>query len=383
MSDVDKLLGKIDHLEQFADPDVSKLIHKLTWHDLRKIRDQQSYKKCVARVNDLCKSLKDQFIDKDHLIDLMAWATVAQLPMLLLGPWGTGKSYLIRSFARRMGLLDEGSRKHVDKEDEELELLKGSQQPTTRKEGSRYFEYLVTRFTTPEELLGPVNVDLLLSRSVYYRQTRGLLPRAEIAFLDEVFKANSAILNALLSLINERLFYNVGQAWKVNLMMLFAASNEPPQEEELQAFYDRFPVRALCNPVQDDRVPALLARAHALHCAAVEPPAESENRDKPLACANDFRLLGRMSLYLFGGTEVDGKGDGEFYQAYLKIFRHLRDEHDISDRSCDYYYRLARARALLEKREHLDKKDCMVLSYSAKDMNLARHLPGVVESLIC
>jgi MoxR-like ATPase len=64
------------------------------------------------------------------------------------------------------------------------------------------------------------------------------LPQAEVVFLDEVFKANAAILNSLLSLINERLFYNAGQPWSVRLVMLYAASNEPPQEEELGAFYD-------------------------------------------------------------------------------------------------------------------------------------------------
>lgn len=396
-------LDDIADLDKFDTPAWTERLHRMPPAELRTILDTELYRVCVARVEALCTELKRVFVHKDDLIDLMAWCSVAHLPMLLLGTWGTGKSLLVRQFSAGLGIGSEYQ--HVTTEEEFVQALKAIERGDAKaferlfgRHKGRHFEYLVTRFTTPEELLGPVNVDVLLSHAVYLRQTRALLPRAEIVFLDEVFKANSSILNALLSLINERLFYNAGLPWTVNMVMLFGASNEPPQEEELGAFYDRFPVRAMCDPVPHDEIRRLLEKSHGLECSSLLPrgttAAEAEaaglggapagQRIPRSACVNDLRLLRRISLIGLGGTDIAGPGNASagFVNSYVSLFRHLRVEYDISDRSCGHFFRLARARALLDRRNHLEKDDCVVLKYCGKTPDKLRRLESSVDDAI-
>lgn len=106
-----------------------------------------------------------------------------------------------------------------------------------------YFERLLTRFSVPEELFGPLSLKAL-EQDRFERKTDGYLPAASIAFLDEIFKANSSILNSLLSILNERLYDNGNARVKVPLLCLVGASNELPESEELDALYDRFLLRA-------------------------------------------------------------------------------------------------------------------------------------------
>jgi hypothetical protein len=123
--------------------------------------------------------------------------------------------------------------------------------------GACYFERLLTRFSVPEELFGPLSLRAL-EDDRYERLTDGFLPTAQVAFLDEVFKANSAILNALLTLLNEREFDNGSGRVVVPLISVVGATNEVPDDEALQAFYDRFALRVPVEPVDDAHFAALL-----------------------------------------------------------------------------------------------------------------------------
>ena len=116
---------------------------------------------------------------------------------------------------------------------------------------ARFFKYLLTRFTEPAELFGPLDIKAL-EDGKYVRLSRGKLPEAEIAFLDEIFKANSAILNALNSLLQERVLYDGYTELVVPLWSLFGASNEVPEEPEVAALYDRFVIRHFVRPVAED-----------------------------------------------------------------------------------------------------------------------------------
>ena len=116
--------------------------------------------------------------------------------------------------------------------------------------GLRCFVYLLTKFTTPEELFGPVSISGLKADD-YRRVTTGKLADVELAFLDETFKASSAILNYLLRLMNEREFENGRQTAQVPLISLFGASNELPQETELEALFDRFLLRTTVGYVSE------------------------------------------------------------------------------------------------------------------------------------
>jgi len=122
----------------------------------------------------------------------------------------------------------------------------------------------MTRFKTPEELFGPVSVSGL-KRDEYLRITAGKLVEAELVFLDEIFKASSAILNALLKIANERVFHNGDQEMQVPLISLFGASNEMPQGNELEALWDRFLMRFRVGYITDTGFAKFIRAAAAKH----------------------------------------------------------------------------------------------------------------------
>jgi MoxR-like ATPase len=174
----------------------------------------------AAKLAAIRDELNRMFLERAELIDGALAALLARCHVLIIGPPGTAKSMLA----------------------EEL---------CTRIEGANYFQWLLTRFSTPEEIFGAVSLKGL-EQDDYRRVTTHKLPEAHIAFLDEIFKANSSILNALLTLINERVFHNGRERVPVPLITLFGASNELPDEEELTALYDRFMLRFMADYIAED-----------------------------------------------------------------------------------------------------------------------------------
>jgi MoxR-like ATPase len=179
-------------------------------------------------------------LQRDVAARALLLAALAGEHVLLLGPPGTAKSELARRLQRLLP-------------------------------GAHYFERLLTRFSVPEELFGPLSLKAL-EDDRYERLTEGYLPSAEVAFLDEVFKANSAILNTLLGLLHERSFDNGQHRVDVPLVCLVGASNEVPQDASLHAFYDRFLLRVPVQPVDDAHFAALLQTA--LPAGGVHPDAQ-------------------------------------------------------------------------------------------------------------
>src|ERR1043166_443879 len=171
----------------------------------------------LQRIRD---ELGQAFLERTEVIDGALAALLAGQHVLLIGPPGTAKSMLADELCRRL-------------------------------EGASYFQWLLTKFTTPEELFGAVSLRAL-ENDDYRRVTTHKLPEAHIAFLDEVFKANSSILNSILTVLNERRFHNGREVVEVPLITLFGASNELPEEDELQALYDRFLLRFVVGYIADD-----------------------------------------------------------------------------------------------------------------------------------
>lgn len=166
-------------------------------------------------------AVKVNFMERSEEAHGLSLAALSGHHLFFIGPPGTAKSAMVRWYTA-----------HID--------------------GARYFNWLLTRFSTPEELFGPVDLQALKNGS-YRRITLGKLPEADVAFLDETFKGNSAILNSLLSVLQERIYHNDGQPIRCPLIFAVGASNELPEaDESLSALYDRFLLRYNCGYIKDE-----------------------------------------------------------------------------------------------------------------------------------
>lgn len=196
------------------------------------------------KIKRIQSQLTQGLIEREQTIKLTLLAALAGEHILLIGPPGTGKSLV----SRRLHLVFQDT---------------------------PYFERLLTKFSVPEELFGPLSIQAL-EQDQYTRLTKGYLPQASIAFLDEIFKANSAILNALLTLLNEREFDNGILREKAPLISVIGASNELPEEANLSALYDRFLFRQYVEPVSKSGFKQLLGLSTADDKLTVEQLSHEE-----------------------------------------------------------------------------------------------------------
>src|SRR5271167_2658476 len=246
-------------------------------HEEWSLEDLQSEAEDLRkRINRFRQSLGRFFVNKQEIIDLMVVAALAQEPLLLVGPPGTAKSDLVLKFKDALGIDD-----------------------------TDYFEYMLTRFTEPSEIIGPIDINQL-REGRYIRREQGKLPTARLAFLDEIFKSNSAILNILLTIINERKFYQDGMPQPVRLRVLFAATNEVPEQGELAALKDRFVLKAESRSVQDEHFAALIdagVQAEVYRGLNQKPWAEGH------AGLEDILKANRYLMYLFGQRQRNGRDE--------------------------------------------------------------------------
>ena len=176
------------------------------------------------RISKLITLASEGIWEKEHIFSLALLCSIAGESIFLLGPPGTAKSVI----ARRL--------KEIFKE-------------------KKAFEYLMSRFSTPDEIFGPVSISKLKDEDVYERRTEGYLPSATVVFLDEIWKAGPAIQNSLLTVINEKIYQNGNHTIKLPMKALIAASNELPQEDEgLEALWDRFIVRIVSNCISNEKI---------------------------------------------------------------------------------------------------------------------------------
>ena len=172
------------------------------------------------KINYIIKKLSEGLYEKDEVIALTFLCAFAGKSVFLYGPPGTAKSLIVRRIASAF-------------------------------KDSKYFGQLMNRFTTPEDVFGPVSLSKL-KEDKFERQTEGYLPKADFVFLDEIWKSSPAILNTLLTIINEKVYRNGSAEEKVPLKALVSASNEtPPKGQGLEAMYDRFIMRLMVSPAED------------------------------------------------------------------------------------------------------------------------------------
>ena len=182
--------------------------------------------------------LNIEMIERSDAIRAILLALITRQHGVFLGPPGTGKSWLVTKVARRIAAIGQNGN------------------------GLKTFVRLITKTTQPEELFGPVSI-AALKNDQFKRVVTNMLPEAELAFLDEVFKGSSAILNTLLTIMNEREFDNGTDRIPVPLISLFAASNEMPQGEDLNAMWDRLVLRVMVDYTTESGFATLIRKASA------------------------------------------------------------------------------------------------------------------------
>ena len=196
------------------------------------VKREVSEKKLQPKLSALLKDLNHNLYNKENSIKLILLAVLAGESAFLLGEPGTAKSLIAHRISEGFEDLD-----------------------TTKPENAgcvKYFEYLMSQFSTPDEIFGPVSLQAL-KNDEYKRITDNYLPKAQFAFLDEIWKASPAIQNSLLTILNEKKFQNGFESQKVPLQGFVAASNElPAKNEGLEAIFDRFLVRIIEEPISSD-----------------------------------------------------------------------------------------------------------------------------------
>jgi MoxR-like ATPase len=310
------------------------------------------------------RELEQKFLAKEEIIRLMLVAAVAGEHMVLIGPPGTAKSALIRAFSR---LID-----------------------------ARYFEYLLTRFSEPNELFGPVDIQSFRS-GAYRRVVTNMLPEAEIVFLDEAFKANSAILNSLLTLLNERRFNNGSNLVKVPLISLYAASNEVPSSDNLDAIFDRFLLRVHSDNLDSYHFHELMTKGLALERASskdettpsmasssVPAPPPLPTMPSTAITRPSGAILTAADLHTCRRTLLDRvEFPEEFLATYKGLCFQLRGEGiSLSDRRVVRLLKLFAASAFIEGRTRAHEGDLFILRHVWNNLDQREILDDVVEPVI-
>ena len=263
---------------------------------------------------EVLEPLKQSFVGKDEIIDLLGLCLVARENLFMLGPPGTAKSALVQSLARQID--------------------------------GRVFDYLLTRFTEPNEVFGPFDIRKLRDGELE-TNTSGMLPEADFVFLDELLNANSAILNSLLLVLNERVFRRGRETRALPTLMVVGASNHLPEDEALGALFDRFLIRVNCNNVPDESLSEVLTAGWRLDSPSDAPKAG--------VSADDLRSLQQFV------PRVDFE---PLRPRYVELVVQLRNAGiKISDRRAVKLQRLIAASALLCGRLTANLTDLWVLRY--------------------
>lgn len=261
-------------------------------------------------------ALNDELYERRQEIHTAMVAIAARKHHFQIGPPGTAKSLLVERIAKRVSGMDSDG----------------------------YFRWLLTNFTSPEELFGGPDFNLLRERGIYKRVTEGKAPRAILIFMDEIFKANSSILNTNLTLMNERKFFNADDDSTVPLVTMFAASNELPSGDALWALWDRLHFRHEIRPMQ-------------------ESGSFINMLSRPMV-ADPEPLLSLDDIYTAHAAVDSVKMPSEIYEAMKSLRDDLRsDGIEVTERRWVESVSIVRAEAFMNGREEADIEDMRPLMH--------------------
>ena len=294
------------------------------------------------RIKTLLEYLNQNLYGKEEAVRLALLSAVAGESIFFMGLPGTAKSMISRRIAAAFSDFYEDGKFNTEK--------------------GGYFEYLMNEFSTPDEICGPVDLSALNETpSRYTRETEGYLPSAKVAFLDEIWKSGPAILNTLLTIVNEKKFHNGNKVENVPLVSLAAASNELPEKNRgLDALWDRFILRVLVNPVSneedffkvvdegnkelvptDEQKSALLNIGEVVNWQAEIDKIELSSEAKNVITA----IRKELTSY---NKDTKHKGDETYY---------------VSDRRWKKIVHLLKTSAFLNGRDSVDLMDCSLIEY--------------------
>lgn len=266
------------------------------------------------KIENLIKKLNIGLIEREEQIKIALLAVISGENILFVGPPGTGKSQLTRRIAKVF--------KNTD-----------------------YFEYLLTKFTTPEELFGPISIKEL-ENDKFHRNTESYLTDSDIVFLDEVFKANSAILNSLLTIMNEKIYHNGYQRETIKTKSILGATNELPKDEyELDALYDRFLFREKIDYIKNTKALMFLSED--------EPSFKEEEKIDIQDFSKFYDNLDEVIL----SDDIAEK----ILKIKNKIFVELGET--ISDRRLVKVIKILKVSALTSNRKKINVFDLLLLNY--------------------
>lgn len=288
----------------------------------------------IEKLKAVLQFVKHAFIGKDEIIDLLGVSLVARENAFLLGPPGTAKSAIIRLLSQCV-------------------------------EDGKNFEYLLTRFTEPNEIFGPFDIRKLKDGELV-TNTEGMMPEASMVFLDEIFNANSAILNSLLMALNEKIFRRGKETKKLPALMFVGASNALPEEESLNALLDRFLIRAKCDYVDPDKLQEVLLGGWNLE--------NKLQQQCPVILSAEIRQL---------QAECRKIDLAPIRKEYIDIVHSLRNTGiKVSDRRAVKLQNLIAASALICERSSAVLSDLWVLKYIWDTEEQIEILEGIINSII-
>jgi MoxR-like ATPase len=288
----------------------------------------------TEKLNAVLTYMKQSFVGKDEIIDLLGITLIARENAFLLGPPGTAKSAIIRLLSQCI-------------------------------EGGKNFEYLLTRFTEPNEIFGPFDIRKLKEGELI-TNTEGMMPEASLVFLDEVFNANSAILNSLLMALNEKIFRRGKETKELPALMFVGASNLLPEDEALQALLDRFLVRIKSDYVDPDLLnEVLLAGWQLENGGSASHPSITPEEIKSLQ--QQCRTVDLSSIR----------------KKYVDLVHNLRSTGiSVSDRRAVKIQSLLAASAVMCNRQEAIISDFWVLRYIWDTEEQIEILGGIVDNII-
>lgn len=288
----------------------------------------------IEKLNQVLTHVKDTFIGKNDVVDLLGICLLARENAFLYGPPGTAKSAIVRTLAKAV------------------------------KDGKN-FEYLLTRFTEPNEIFGPFDIRKLKEGELS-TNTEGMMPEASMVFLDEIFNANSAILNSLLMALNEKIFKRGKETKNLPALMFVGASNVLPEDEALNALFDRFLIRINVDYVHPDLLQQVLLAGRKL-----ENNLETET---PEILSHEIKELQSLC------KTIDLK---PIYEVYLNTIINLRNTGiAISDRRAVKLQNLIAASALICGRNEAILSDLWVLKHIWDTEEQIEILEGIINRTI-